>query len=260
MKHCRENLEKAGKIIGDVGLGELKKLQDKIANLQRESDSLARSFESEPLLGTGTEEWKKLWETARHLSEKYAYPDEVFPFISKGSCCVLCHQKLDDKARSRFEEFEKFAKDDIQTRLSQAKEEYRKQSQEIQGLDVKLNEMKNHTEDLKETNKDLAAEISKLLERYENAKNETVKAIKTDTPIKLLNIDPAPVLTKIIQAVKDAQKSAEELGDPESVQRKLKEVITRRQEFELLQKIKISRDAIIKEFGPFGTKKDTCKC
>ena len=249
LQALQENLGKVDKVIGDVGLGELKKLQGKIANLQRESDSLAKSFKNEPLPGAGTEEWKRLWETARHFSEKYAYPEDVFPFTDENSCCVLCHQKLDDDARSRFERFEKFAKDDIQIRLNQAKDGYRKQIQEIQGLDAKLNEMKSHTEDLKETHKDLVNEISELLEGYENTKNETVKAIENGTPIKLFNIDTTAMLTKITQAVKDAQKSAEELGDPESVQRKLKEVITHRQELELLQKIKNSRDPIIKEFG-----------
>lgn len=82
----------------------------------REAAEVARKAfaEDAELSGVGSETWRTLWESARTYSETDAYPGEDFPVLKEGAVCVLCQQELLPKAQSRFREFERFVKADVQ--------------------------------------------------------------------------------------------------------------------------------------------------
>jgi energy-coupling factor transporter ATP-binding protein EcfA2 len=83
------------------------------------------------LPGVGTEVWKELWSLARRYSTEAAYPGIEFPNVSDGAQCVLCHQPLDQDARSRFRSFETFVIGASEAELKEAKDALQKVLNEL---------------------------------------------------------------------------------------------------------------------------------
>lgn len=79
------------------------------------------SFEAEPVPGVGSETWRVLWEAARTFAETEAHPGQPFP--ADADTCVLCHQTLDDEARTRFGRFEAAVRDETERRAAEAERE-----------------------------------------------------------------------------------------------------------------------------------------
>lgn len=76
------------------------------------------------LTGTGSEQWKTLWEAARHFSQEQAYPDHEFPVAEDDAQCVLCQQKLDHAAAPRLRQFETFVASMTERELRQIRENF----------------------------------------------------------------------------------------------------------------------------------------
>ena len=53
------------------------------------------------LNGTGTEQWRELWEAARQFSTETAYQERGFPVTEDEARCVLCQQDLDQSAAAK---------------------------------------------------------------------------------------------------------------------------------------------------------------
>ena len=79
------------------------------------------SFEAEPVPGVGSETWRVLWEAARAFAETEAHPGQHFP--ADAETCVLCHQTLDDDARTRFSRFEAAIRDETERQAAAAERE-----------------------------------------------------------------------------------------------------------------------------------------
>lgn len=90
------------------------------------------SFESEPVSGVGSETWRVLWEAARTFAETEAHPGQVFP--ADADTCVLCHQTLDDDARSRFGRFEAAVRDEAERRSAEAEREAVRETDSLRGV------------------------------------------------------------------------------------------------------------------------------
>ena len=78
-------------------------------------------FKDAALDGVGSEIWKQLWQYAKEYSEQKAYKGQPFPVTSGDTLCVLCHQKLDEDAKSRFRSFKNFVKEEAQKAVENAK-------------------------------------------------------------------------------------------------------------------------------------------
>ena len=87
-----------------------------------------------PLPGIGDKVWRTLWEAARRYSEGYAYPERDFPVIENDARCVLCHQELDNNARKRLTDFERFVSDEVQASADEIKILIEKDAENIQGI------------------------------------------------------------------------------------------------------------------------------
>ena len=87
------------------------------------------SFESEPVQGVGSETWRVLWEAARTFAETEVHPGERFP--GHADTCVLCHQALDDDARTRFGRFEATVKDETEREAAAAEREAERESDSL---------------------------------------------------------------------------------------------------------------------------------
>lgn len=91
---------------------------DKILALKKEAvikrkiaeDGVKAQTNLSKLDGIGSETWRAMWEAARNYSAEHAYPQQEFPNTDEESLCVLCHQKLDNDAKQRMEDFDAYVK------------------------------------------------------------------------------------------------------------------------------------------------------
>ncbi|MCY3961023.1 MAG: AAA family ATPase [bacterium] len=90
------------------------------------------SFEAEPVPGVGSEVWRLLWEAARTFAETEAHPGQLFP--ADADTCVLCHQTLDDEARTRFGRFEAAVRDETERRAAEAEREAVRETDSLLGI------------------------------------------------------------------------------------------------------------------------------
>lgn len=74
------------------------------------SEDADKIFNNVALEGVGKESWKLMWEQARIYSEQVAYIENDFPNVQSNAICVLCHQHLDDNAKIRLSNFERYIK------------------------------------------------------------------------------------------------------------------------------------------------------
>lgn len=244
-----KHLEKIHSALGNDGLKALQELREQLNGLVEAASLLARSFESEPLSGVGSSPWKMLWESATRFSKEHAYPEQSFPVVHDNSRCVLCQQTLGAEGRDRFSRFEKFVKDDTQVRLDEARNYYNTQVESLTKLIVSPDAVVSDQSDLEATYVELIAQTRALLDRYQKARDQTRDALASAGPLPLLGIEPATTLNRLAQASAAAREMAVGLSDPDIVQQRLVTTTAKRQEFELLQEIKKSREAIAKEIA-----------
>ena len=242
-----KHIEKIEAVLGDDGLTALQERRDQLKALEEAANLLARSFESEPLPGVGSYPWKALWESAKRFSEEHAYPTQAFPVVDENGHCVLCQLTLDAEGRDRLSRFNQFVKDDTQVRLNEARAAYEPQCEILAKLLVSPDAVVSNQKDLEATHTELIAETLALLGRYQDAFEQTRDALQGTEPLQLFAIVPVAALTRLVDAAKAARETVEGLSNPEVVQQRLATVTSRRKELGLLQEIKNSREAIIKE-------------
>ena len=247
MESLCSHVEKLHSVLSDNSLADLQDSRDKLIQLQEAADLLARSFESEPLTGVGNSSWKALWESARRFSEEHVYPNQVFPVRREGSRCVLCQHPLDSQSRDRLSRFETFVKDDIQTRVDEARQSYGSQVATLSNLVISPDAGESNQRDLESTHAELIKNVRALLDRYGKERARAHDLLMGKERLVLPAIGPSVVLSQLRAAAKGARELAQGLGDPKLVQQQLATVVDKRGELELLLQIKKSHDAIIKE-------------
>ena len=242
-----KHLEQLHAVLGNEGLAALRTYRTSLKALEEAAAVLARSFESEPLPGVGSSPWKVLWESARRFSEEYAYPGQAFPVLDDDCRCVLCQQILEEAGRGRLSRLEGFVKDDTQVRLREARQLHDRQVERLAGLAISPEAAANNLKDLETTHRDVVAEVRELLTKYETAREQTLGALANPGEIPRSGIEPCTVTTRLTEASNAAKATAEDLANPEVMQKQLAGLTRRRAEFELLRDVKKSRDAIVKE-------------
>lgn len=245
----RSHIERLDTTMGSVALAETQKHQTQVKALEEAAALLARSFESEPLPGVGSSPWKALWEAARRFSKEHAYQGRDFPFLESDCRCVLCQQPLEAEGLSRLVRFDEFVRNDTQVRLQGAKRAYDQKAKVLRDLLVSPEAIANHLEDLEGTNGDVVAEVRALLTTYEAAIEQVREALVEQRELPPIAIEPATAISHLNGASDAARAAAEDLANPEGVQKQLEALIARRAELDLLEQIKKSRPAIAKEIA-----------
>lgn len=245
----RTHLESLDAVMGSAGLAMLREHQAAVATLQQAATLLARSFESEPLPGVGSSPWKELWEAAHRFSKQHAYPRHEFPFLGEDCRCVLCQQSLEASARDRLVRFDEFVRNDTQIRLQEAKRTYEQDVAVLRGLTVSPEVVANNLKDFEDANGEVVAEVREVLSQYEAASEHLRKALSNQLAVPQIGIDQGPIIARLTGASDAAREAADELGNPEGIQKQLAALIARRTELELLEQVKKSRPAIVKEIA-----------
>lgn len=245
----RRHIESLDVAIGKAALVGLQEQQGAVEILEGAAAVLARSFESEPLPGVGSSLWKALWEAAQRFSRQHAYPDHDFPFLGHECRCVLCQQPLEAQSRDRFVRFDEFVRNDTQVRLQDAKRTYEQKVKVLRELKVSPEVVANNLKDLEDTNRDLIAEVRALLSKYEAASEQVREALSNHKAVPQIAIDNGPIIARLEEASDATKVTAEELGNPEGIRKQLEALTARLETFELLQQVKKSRVAIVKEIA-----------
>ncbi|MDA2931239.1 hypothetical protein MYX84_15055 [Acidobacteria bacterium AH-259-O06] len=235
--------------LGDDAVADLQQKRGRLKALAEAADLLAKSFESEPLPGVGTSPWKELWESARRFSEAHAYPDEPFPVVVEDAKCVLCHQPLEEEARVRFSRFEHFVKDDTQTRLRAAQEDWDELVKNFTNLTTNPDAVETNLKDLEADHAELIRETRVLLANYGVARASIVDALPRTGDLPRSAIAPTETTSRLEAAVAAAKMAAEALSNPESIKERLVAITTRRKELELLQEVKKHRELVADEIA-----------
>jgi len=249
LEALHKHIENLHSTLGNDGLTTLQERRDQLESLEEAASVLARSFDSEPLHGVGSSPWQVLWESAKRFSEELAYPEQSFPVVDDDSRCVLCQQTLGAEGRYRLSRFEIFVKDDSQLRINEARRHYDAQVESLTKLLVSPDAVVSDQRDLEATHAELIAETRVLLDRFQKARDHTLGAIACSGPLSLLGIESATTLTRLAREATAAREIAIDLSNPDIVQQRLATTTAKRQELKLLQQIKNSREAIVKEIA-----------
>ena len=236
-------------VLGDDQLDAFRESFATLSDVQHAADLFAQSLKEELITGVGSSPWKILWESARRFSEGQAYPERPFPVLEDDSRCVFCHQTLNDEARDRLSRFETFIQDDTQTRLEEADRLHSAQVANVARLAVSPESVRSNQRDLETSHPDLIRDYRELLDMYEKAQMQTLDPLTAERADALPGIEGTTIQNRLAEAAAAARVLAEDLADAEQVRQRLATVTTTRKELELLQQIKESREAIVRELA-----------
>lgn len=153
------------------------------------------TFQEGMLVGTGSEPWTALWESARQFSQELAYPGKEFPFAEEGAHCVLCQQNLEHEAAHRLKQFEAFVASTTERELQRLRENFAR-------LRKAFVELKTVTEAVEETLKEIRIEheavadtIAAALAASESRRMAVIAALSEDKELA----GDSPVLVSVVR-------------------------------------------------------------
>ena len=125
LRALHSNLKSKSEIYSDEKRDELIRLKKKYKNILETVRGVDEEFSDTKLDGAGNDVWKILWESAKNYSEKYAYPDVLFPNLGDGSLCVLCQQPISETAKKRFISFKEHVNSNLEIELSSSRNDFK---------------------------------------------------------------------------------------------------------------------------------------
>ena len=136
------------------------------------------------LTGTGSPDWKTLWEAARTFSQEQAYTGQTFPHVGDEAQCVLCQQGLDHDATQRLTRFEAFVISTTERELREAKTSFNTLAKAITDLVVQSDSVRDALRELQMENESLADQVETTIAALENRRRQItdVLAANADLP------------------------------------------------------------------------------
>lgn len=113
--------------LGQSSIEALQTRRASVRELTEATELAAKSFDGESLGGVGTEPWRSLWQAAVAYA---AHLGQTLPPDHEPGHCPLCMQELEPDARERLQRFDRFVRNDLNSRLRRAKGEL------AQGLEI----------------------------------------------------------------------------------------------------------------------------
>ncbi|WP_242093152.1 AAA family ATPase [Aestuariivivens sediminicola] len=136
-----------------------------------------KAFSNLPMDGIGSDQWKKLWESARRFYDGI-YGEDAFPNTSEGENCPLCLQELGDEARKRFINFEEFVKADLQEQLNKAVARLKELEEYFDNLNFDLSESEPTIDEINEIVEDFQKIEGAFLATLESKCDEVLGLIR----------------------------------------------------------------------------------
>lgn len=201
------HLKNVEEVLSEGAVAAVFKARTEVRRKSEEAKRLREAtFTAGTLLGTGSEVWTALWDSARRFSQDQAYPGSPFPVVEDGARCVLCQQDLDHAAQHRLQQFETFVASTTERELRQDREKFKR-------LQKNFTELKIKTEAIEETLKEISIEheatadtIAATFANNESRCKAVVAALSED---KELTTDcPAP-----ISVAREVETLAEQISE-----------------------------------------------
>lgn len=202
-------------LVGET-LNELKStLNDYSITNEALKTSSEQAFAELPVKGVGNNHWKLLWESARTF-----YNESVgavnFPEIQEGSKCPLCIQELDEEAKRRFTDFEKFVKDDIQKKHDSALGKLNTKITNLGRLDFSFEEQKPIVSEIETFLPDFSQKLTQYLESLSKHKNYLLEILNSKESIE--KISDVDIENTAKTSIKELIKNLTEVNEKLKVQ------------------------------------------
>ncbi|MAW96577.1 MULTISPECIES: AAA family ATPase [unclassified Leeuwenhoekiella] len=192
-------------------LEDLKQIINNLATTSKAlKESSEKAFSELPIEGVGNSSWKLLWESARKFYNE-STETEDFPKINGESNCPLCFQDLGEDAKSRFNAFEDFVKNDIQKSFDEASDKFDLEYENLNSQDFSFEEQKPTTIELDELIDEYSENQTKYLESLSKQKDYLVglfnskKSVESINSIEIENT-PKTQIQNLIKDLKEANK------------------------------------------------------
>lgn len=174
--------------------------------------SSEKAFAELPIKGVGSNSWKLLWESARSFYDK-SIGVSNFPETQEGSKCPLCLQELDEDAKQRFTDFEKFVKDDIQKKHDDALNTLNAKIANLRRLVFSFEEQKPIISELETLLPDFSQKQTQYLEILSKQRDYLLEILNSKRSVETISgvdIENTPKIL-IIELIKNLTETNEKL-------------------------------------------------
>jgi energy-coupling factor transporter ATP-binding protein EcfA2 len=172
------------------------------------------------MLGTGTDSWAALWETARRFSQEQAYPEKAFPVVDDGARCVLCQQDLDHAAAHRLQQFEDFVTSTVERELRQMREDFARRRRAFADLKTSTETIEETLKEVRIEHEEAADVIGAALASNERRREAVVLSLREDN-------DLASDCPNLVTVVSDAEALSTQIDQRIKTLRASSNVLTR---------------------------------
>ena len=255
LESVRDHIELVDSVLGEKAIAEVHRVGDELAKIEEAAEQHAESLRTEALRGVGSAAWKVLWDSAKRFSESHAYVDQPFPVTGSVSRCVLCLQQLGESGGGVLSTLDQFVKDDIQVRREAAQSKHAALLAARRSLEVFGGAVDSHLRDLEASHLDLVGVVRALLGRFEAAQGEELAVESSPATAQTEVPETWDVIDRLRDAATKSRKLADDLAEPDQIQRRLRAVVEKRREIELLIEMKTARDYVAAEIARLGTRK-----
>lgn len=207
----------AVKLIDDEKLSELQELLLKYKSAKKAAELAAAQFKGTPgqLSGTGSDEWKTLFEAAREFA-KLSHNEHKFPHLPENEKCPLCQNQLGKEGVNNLVRFDTFIGEEAEKAASDARKDAGRAYKLIRDASLELNLEDALIEELREANPDLAEACLSMQSEINLRREKILEAAEyklkwSDVP--KLSDDPTEKLTANIESLLGQAKALEATAD-----------------------------------------------
>jgi hypothetical protein len=132
------------------------------------------TFPQGVLPGTGADQWKAMWESARLFSQQQAYEGKAFPVTEDDAKCVLCQQDLNHAAAHRLRRFEEFVASTTERELRQIREDFARRRNAFSSLQSTSDAIEEAIKELRLEDEAKAETISNAIAQNEKRRSAVI--------------------------------------------------------------------------------------
>lgn len=177
-----------------------------------------KTFPNGLLAGTGGDQWKALWESARVFSVQKAYQAQAFPFTGEGAKCVLCQQDLDHAAAHRLKQFEEFVVSTTERELRQIREEFARRRNAFAALKTTTDVVEEAVRELRLEHEAKADAIGTAIAENEKRRAAVVAALAEDKDLQADCPARAAASAQAETVVTEIEARIKSLRDPKAAE------------------------------------------
>jgi len=174
------------------------------------------AFPEGVLAGTGGDQWKALWDSARQFSEQQAYPGKAFPVVDGSAKCLLCQQDIEHATTHRLKRFQEFVMSTAERELRQLRETFTQKRNGFAALTTRTDAVGETLAEIRLDHEAVADQIEAAIAQNEKRRAAVVAALgnNTDLAAECPNLAISSQLAERVAQNIDARIKS--LKDPEA--------------------------------------------